>query len=58
MESAGVANLKARLTAMEQEGLVRLGSGKLPEGFFQKERPEDPDGLLLEAMLEEREKGR
>lgn len=48
----------ARLTAMEREGLVRLGSGRLPEGFFEKERPEDPDGLLVEAALEEREKGR
>lgn len=48
----------ARLTAMEREGLVRLGSGRLPEGFFEKERPEDPEGLLVEAALEEREKGR
>jgi prevent-host-death family protein len=48
----------ARLTAMEKEGLVRLGSGHLPEGFFEKEQPEDPEGLLVEAVLEEREKGR
>lgn len=48
----------ARLRAMEREGLVRLGSGRLPEGFFEKERPEDPGGLLREAALEEREKGR
>ena len=48
----------ARLRAMEREGLVRLGSGKLPEGFFEKERPADPEGLLREAELEEREKGR
>ncbi len=48
----------ARLRAMEREGLVRLGSGRLPEGFFEKERPVDPGGLLREAALEEREKGR
>ncbi|MGI8909539.1 MAG: type II toxin-antitoxin system Phd/YefM family antitoxin [Rubrobacteraceae bacterium] len=48
----------ARLRTMEREGLVRLGSGKLPEGFFEKERPADPEGLLREAALEEREKGR
>lgn len=48
----------ARLRAMEKEGLVRLGSGRLPEGFFEKERPEDPEGSLVEAALEEREKGR
>ena len=48
----------ARLAAMEREGLIRLGSGRLPEGFFEKERPEDPEGSLVEAVLEEREKGR
>ncbi len=48
----------ARLKTMEREGLVRLGSGKLPEGFFEKERPADPEGLLREAALEERREGR
>lgn len=48
----------ARLIAMEREGLVRLGSGRLPEGFFEKARTEDPEGLLVEAVLEEREEGR
>lgn len=48
----------ARLKAMEREGLMRLGSGRLPAGFFEKERPADPGGLLREAVLEERERGR
>lgn len=48
----------ARLKAMEREGLMRLGSGRLPAGFFEKERPADPEGLLREAVLEERERGR
>jgi prevent-host-death family protein len=48
----------ARLRRMEREGLVRLGSGKLPEGFFEKERLADPEGLLRKAALEERERGR
>lgn len=48
----------ARLRTMEKEGLLRLGSGRLPEGFFEKERPEDPEGLLVEAVLEERERDR
>lgn len=48
----------ARLREMEREGLVRLGSGKLPEGFFEKERPADPGGILRKAVLEEREEGR
>ena len=49
---------RARLAAMEKEGLLRLGSGSLPEDFFAKERPEDPEGLLVEAVLEEREEVR
>jgi prevent-host-death family protein len=48
---------RARLRTMEREGLIRLGSGGLPEGFFEKERPEDPAGLLRKAVLEEREEG-
>ena len=48
----------ARLRAMEREGLVRLGSGRLPAGFFEKERPADPGGLLRKAVLEEREEAR
>jgi len=47
----------ARLRAMEREGLIRLGSGRLPEGFFEKERPAGPEGLLRKAVLEEREEG-
>lgn len=48
----------ARLREMEREGLVRLGSGRLPERFFEKERPADPGGILRKAVLEEREEGR
>lgn len=48
----------AWLRTMEKEGLVRLGSGRLSEGFFDKERPEDPEGSLVEAVLEERERAR
>ena len=48
----------ARLRELERDGLVRLGSGRLPEGFFEKERPADPGGLLREAVLEEREESR
>ena len=48
----------ARLRVMERDGLVRLGSGRLPDGFFEKERPADPGGLLRKAVLEEREESR
>jgi hypothetical protein len=46
------------------EELVRKGILKPPERpfdveeFFKLPRPEDPDGLLLQALLEERRSGR
>lgn len=46
---------KARLEALEREGLIRRGSGGLPKSFFDRERPADPEGLLRKAVLEERE---
>ncbi len=45
------------LRDLERQGLVRLGSGKLPKGFWKRKRPRDPKGLLLKALLEERETG-
>lgn len=48
----------ARLRTLEREGLVRLGTGRLPEDFFEKKRPADPEALLRRAALEEREEGR
>jgi prevent-host-death family protein len=46
------------LTRMEKQGLIRLGSGKLPKDFWRMHRPDDPEGLVLKALLEEREAGR
>jgi prevent-host-death family protein len=46
------------LSRLEKLGLVRLGSGKLPRGFWARARPEDPGGTVLGALLEERESGR
>ena len=43
---------------MEKRGLVKLGSGKLPRGFWEVPKPEDPGGSVLQALLEEREGGR
>jgi prevent-host-death family protein len=48
---------KARLLAMEREGLLRLGSGRLPDGFLEKARPADPGGSLRKAVSEDREEG-
>ena len=49
---------KDSLTRMEKQGLIRLGSGKLPKGFWTMPRSEDPDGLVLKALLDERGEGK
>lgn len=46
------------LLEMERAGLIRLGTGRLPEGFWDLPRPSDPEDLALKALLEEREEGR
>ena len=46
------------LLEMEQRGLVRLGAGKLPKAFWKLPRPRDPKGLVVKAVLSEREDGR
>lgn len=46
-----------RLRQMEQEGRIKLGSGKLPKDFWRMPRPKDPKGLVIKALLEEREEG-
>jgi hypothetical protein len=43
---------------MEKQGLIRLGPGRLPKDFWKIPRPEDPEGLVLKALLEDREAGR
>ena len=49
---------RASFSRMEKEGLIKLGSGKLPNDFWNMPRAEDPQGLVLKALLEERENGR
>lgn len=46
------------LLEMERQGLVRLGQGKLPKTFWKLPRPRDPKGLVVKAVLSEREEGR
>ena len=46
------------MAKMEREGLIKLGSGKLPKDFWTMPRPDHPKSLLLKALLEERETGR
>lgn len=49
--------LPDHLVAMEKQGLIKLGSGKLPKGFWDLPRPKDPKGLVLKSVLREREEG-
>ena len=46
------------LIEMEKQGLIRLGTEKLPKEFWKMPRPKDPKGLILKALLREREEGR
>lgn len=49
---------RERLERLEREGKIRLGTGRIREEFWSLPRPEDPEGLLLKALLEDREQGR
>jgi prevent-host-death family protein len=49
--------LPDHLLEMQKQGLVKLGSGKLPKGFWNLPRPKDPKGLVVKAVLREREEG-
>ncbi len=49
---------RERLEAMERRGLIRLGRGGVPEDFWDLPAPEDPDGAVLAALLEDHEEGR
>ena len=56
-----ISRAKARretMKSMEKRVLIRIGSGKLPKDFLKIPKPEDREGLVLKALLEEREGGR
>jgi antitoxin (DNA-binding transcriptional repressor) of toxin-antitoxin stability system len=46
-----------KLVALERKGIIRLGSGEIPEKFF-KRKIGGKRASILDALLEEREKGR
>jgi prevent-host-death family protein len=46
------------LSDLERQGLVRVGTGKLPAGFWKQRRARDAKGLLRKALIEERESSR
>lgn len=46
------------LLTLERAGLIKIGTGKLPDDFWDLKRPKDPKGLALKALLQERREGR
>lgn len=48
----------AELDDLVRTGQVRRSRGALPPGYWEQRRPDDPDGRLLRALLDEREAGR
>ena len=55
---ARVSDANDPLLKLEKQGLIKRGSGTVPEDFWTAERQQDVDGLVLSALLEERETGR
>lgn len=55
--AVGADTLPDHLVAMEKQGLVKLGSGKLPKDFWDLPRPKDPKGSVVQTVLREREEG-
>lgn len=52
------ATLPQHLAEMEKQGLIKVGSAKLPKDFWNLPRPKDAKGLVLKSLLQEREEGR
>ena len=52
-----VSSGSEELAALEREGLVRVGTMKLPKGFFYAPRPK-ATASVTEALLEERREAR
>ena len=51
-------SIEERMDDLERRGLLKRGTGKLPEDFWEMPRMEDPEGLVLKGLLQEREEGR
>ncbi len=55
---SGKQRPRQSLSKMEKQGLIKLGKGKLPQDFWTLPRGKDPQGLVLKALLQDRENGR
>jgi prevent-host-death family protein len=56
--SEGSVTISPHLHDLARAGLARLGSGKLPDGFWRLHRTKDPHGSVAQALEEERAEGR
>ena len=45
------------LRELERQGLLRVGTGRIPASFWKARRARDPKGLLRKALAAERESG-
>jgi len=52
--AASSAILPQHLDELEKQGVVKIGTGKLPKNFWALPRPKDPKGLVGKSLLQER----
>jgi prevent-host-death family protein len=53
----GTGDDEGRIARLERAGIIRRATGRLPEGFLDRELPQ-AEASVLEALLEERREGR
>jgi prevent-host-death family protein len=47
----------ADLRDLERQGLVRIGTGRLPKDFWKLPRPRDPGAAVRKGLQQERDEG-
>ncbi len=52
---ASADSLTEHLADLERRGLLKRGDGSLPADFWEMPRPDDPEGLVREAISLDRE---
>jgi prevent-host-death family protein len=56
--SGEAVGLSAHMSELARNGLIRLGSRKIPKDIWKLPRPIDKRGRAVKALVEEREEGR
>lgn len=49
---------EAQLQELVRAGILRPRTRDLPEDFWRRPKPEDPEGAVLQVLLQERTEGR